>query len=124
MFLSNNLTHLTFGNEFDQQVDHLPNTLTCLTFGKYYNQSVMFLPNTITKISFFSHNKIRNNIQCNTQCLNIRFVNVEYDEVIDNIPSSLKEIIISDKKYAHYIKKIPFGCKVFDNFNEEIILTH
>ena len=48
----NNLTHLTFSSDFDQNVDKLPNTLTHLTFGENFNQNVDKLPKNLTHLTF------------------------------------------------------------------------
>ena len=50
--LPNSITHLTFGSDFDQQVDYLPNSITHLIFGSKFNQSVNYLPNSITHLTF------------------------------------------------------------------------
>jgi hypothetical protein len=47
-----NLTHLTFGYYFNQQVNNLPKSLIHLTFGYKFNQKVENLPNLITYLTF------------------------------------------------------------------------
>jgi hypothetical protein len=141
--LPNNLTHLTFGNRFNQKVDSLPNNLTHLTFGYSFNQLVNSLPNNLTKltfgwkfnqlvnslpsslieIGFWSHSKIKNNIPNSIEFLNIFFwLDDKYNQLIENIPSNVKEIKINHRNKAYYLKKIPFGCKVVDESGKEIFL--
>jgi hypothetical protein len=61
--LPNSITHLTFGNDFNEKVGHqgcedikcprnLPNSITHLTFGFKFNQQVDKLPNSITHLTF------------------------------------------------------------------------
>eukprot|EP00026_Physarum_polycephalum_P014280 Phypoly_transcript_14776.p1 GENE.Phypoly_transcript_14776~~Phypoly_transcript_14776.p1 ORF type:complete len:249 (+),score=47.99 Phypoly_transcript_14776:125-871(+) len=50
--LPSSLTHLTFGNSFNQHVASLPASLSQLTFGFYFNQPVEYLPSSITSLTF------------------------------------------------------------------------
>ena len=54
----NRLTHLTFGDDFNQALTEgvLPGTLTHLTFGRYFNQALTegVLPGTLTHLTFGS----------------------------------------------------------------------
>ena len=43
--IPNSVTHLTFGRDFNQQIDILPNSITHLTFGNDFNQTINNLPN-------------------------------------------------------------------------------
>ena len=53
LFLSNTqLTHLTFGYHFNQEVTILPQQLTHLTFGSLFNQEVANLPPLLTHLTF------------------------------------------------------------------------
>jgi hypothetical protein len=65
--LPNSITHLTFGEQFNQPVGHqgcedincprnLPNSITHLTFGYIFNQPVNNLPNSITHLTFEGRN--------------------------------------------------------------------
>jgi hypothetical protein len=135
--LPNTLTHLTFGDgfnqsvnikrlfmgcKFNQLVNNLPNTLTHLTLGYEFNQSVEFLPNSIKELTYWSKSKL-NNIPNSIEYINIIFGNNDkYNEVIENLPFNLKEIRINKPQKAHYLNKIPFGCKVVDWSENEIFL--
>ena len=44
----------------------------------------------------------------------------DYNQKVDNLPLNLKEIKIW-KRYVNLLKKIPFGCKVVDENNMEIL---
>jgi FNIP Repeat len=46
------ITHLTFGEKFDQPVDCLPSSLQYLTFGTAFNQHVDLLPPCLRQLSF------------------------------------------------------------------------
>jgi hypothetical protein len=120
--LPNKLTELTFGDCFNQGVDNLPNNLTHLTFGRYFNQSVDSLPDTIKELTYWSESKL-NNIPTSIEYTNIIFTKYDkYNKVIDNLPINVKIIRINKPDKAHYLKKIPFGCKVVDENEKEIFI--
>jgi hypothetical protein len=129
--LPTKLTNLTFGYSFNNSVDNLPTKLTNLTFGYNFNQLVDNLPNTIKELSYWSKSKL--NIPNNVEYLNINFyykqdenANFYYldahNEVIDNPPSNIKKITTNTLEKPHYLKKIPFGCKLVNYLGNEIIL--
>jgi hypothetical protein len=77
----------------------------------------------LIEICFYSCCKIKNNIPNSIEFLNILFFeNDKYNELIENISSNVKEIKINDVSKAHFLKKIPFGCKVVDESGKEIFL--
>ncbi len=120
--LPNNLTHLTFGIRFNQSVENLPANLTHLTFGYEFNQSVNSLPDTIKELTYWSKSKL-NNIPTSIEYTNIIFSKYDkYNKVIDNLPINVKIIRINKPDKAHYLKKIPFGCKVVDENEKEIFI--
>jgi hypothetical protein len=51
--LLQNLTYLTFGDDFNQPVDYLPPNLSHLTFGWYFNQPVDHLPQKIKEFGIW-----------------------------------------------------------------------
>jgi hypothetical protein len=53
------LTHLTFGNNFNQKVDNLPKNLTHLTFDRYFNQKIDNLPITLKEIKIYNKELIK-----------------------------------------------------------------
>jgi len=60
--LPSSITHLTFGDKFNQTVDNLPPSLTHLIFGYYFNQPVDLLPHSLLflKFGFFLINLLIN----------------------------------------------------------------
>ena len=97
--LPNNLTHLTFGCYFDKLVNNLPNFLKNLTFGDNFNQKVDNLPNILIYLTF-------------GYCFN---------EKVDNLPNNLKQLKIFETP-VYYLKKIPFGCRIIDEDDNEIFI--
>ena len=113
---------MIFGDEFNQPIDNLPKNLTVIAVGWKFNQSTENLPSTITELSFYSNNKIKNNIPINAKFLNIYFCEYdEYNETIENISCNIKNIKINRKNKIHYLKKIPFGCTVTNKKGEYIL---
>ncbi|AFX92862.1 putative F-box and FNIP repeat-containing protein [Megavirus courdo11] len=52
--IPNDITHLTFGYQFNQNVKNcIPNSVTHLTFGIYFNQDIKdCIPNSVTHLTF------------------------------------------------------------------------
>jgi hypothetical protein len=51
--LPTTLTHITFGENFNQPVTHLlPPSLTHLTFGNMFNSAANYLPDKLTHLTF------------------------------------------------------------------------
>lgn len=69
------ITHLIFGEEFNQSVNFLPSTLTHLFFGSNFNKSVDRLPNSVIVISFGTN----------------------FNKTINNLPTKLEEIKFGQK---------------------------
>nr|URM61964.1 F-box and FNIP repeat domain containing protein [Mimivirus sp.] len=53
----NNVTHLTFGQDFNQNINgYIPNTITNLTFGFRFNKSIKnCIPDSVTNLTFGSN---------------------------------------------------------------------
>ncbi len=127
--LPKNLSQLIFGYWFNQPVKNLPKNLTYLSFGFCFNQSLNKLPKNLkylkldynfNSLSVFSknlnilsltcNNKLINNIPNNIEKLYITFYDDEYyNYYIENLPSTVLQIIIEDIKFKKYLK-IPFSC--------------
>jgi hypothetical protein len=124
--LPNSITHLSFevGDEFNQPVNNLPNSITHLTVGFEFNQPVDNLPKSIKELAFYSGYKIKGNIPENIENIYIIFSGYEdeHNLIFDNIPCHIKQIKINNRSKINYLKKIPFGCKVVDDNDNEIFL--
>jgi hypothetical protein len=116
-----NLTHLEFGYEFNQSVDNLPRNLTHLTLGQKFNQSVDNLPTNIKELGFSDISFIKNYIPAHISNIKVIFESFTKNQLIDNLPSHIKQIKINDISKIHYLKKIPFGCKIIDVNDNEIL---
>ena len=49
---SSSVTHIVFGEWFNQQVDHLPSTLTHLLFGATFNKPTPLLPQSLLHLTY------------------------------------------------------------------------
>jgi hypothetical protein len=127
--LPKNLTHLNFGDLFLNKIDNLPKNLTHLTFKCWFNEKLCNLPKNLKllKLGWFfqndfifpknlkkllltCNNKLINNIPKHIEKIYIDFdICEKHNSKIDNLPLTIKEIVIKDKKFKKYIK-IPFGC--------------
>ena len=168
--LPNSITHLTFGETFNQKIDLLPTNLTHLILGYEFNREVEFLPNSVTHLIFgfsfksnlrlpqnicylelgFKFNKgiiygletsenlkeiklfycsnIIKNIPCFIETLHICYEDIKpknnksYD--ISNIPISVSSVKIDNNKLLNFIKKIPCGCVIYNEYGNPITTDH
>ena len=86
-------------SRFNQLVDNWPNYLTHLTFGYYFDQFVDNLPENLTHLTF----------------------KYNFSQSVDNLPLNLKQLKICETQ-VHYLKKIPFGCRIIDIYDNEIFV--
>jgi len=115
--LPHSLTRLTLGHHFNQPMNNLPHSLTHLTFGMSFNQPLNNLPNYLTHLTFgMSFNQPLNNLP---NYLTYLTFGISFNQEVNNLPPSLKEIKIFNKS-VHLLKKIPFGCKIIDEHDNEI----
>jgi hypothetical protein len=127
--LPKNLTHLYFNYYFNQKVDKLPKNLIHLTlYSIKFNKTIYCLPKSLAsfaigwlincdiklpkKLNYLlltCNNNLINNIPEHIKKLYIYFhLDKKENKYIENLPSTIKEIIIIDEEYKKYIK-IPFG---------------
>jgi hypothetical protein len=96
-------------------VDNLPNSIVNLTFDFNFNQSVGLLPNSITYLTIYSTYTKFFGIPHNISTIKILFHHDDkYNKIIDSLPLHIKEIYVNLPHKINLIKKIPFGCKVFE----------
>jgi hypothetical protein len=117
-----NLKHLSLGTCFNQPIDSLPPSLIHLTIGMRFNQPVDSLPSNLTHLilgSDFNHQI--NNLPPKLIHLD---VGKTFFQPMDNLPPSVQEIHIDNNNYwiKHMKIKVPFGCKIYNNKNEEVFL--
>jgi hypothetical protein len=107
--LPKNLTHLTLSYNFNQKLDNLPKNLKYLKIKWYYNKKII-LPKSLKKLFLTCNNNLINNIPEHIEKVGVWFFDDEsYNKKIENLPLTIKEIIIEDEEYKKYIK-VPFGC--------------
>ena len=123
-----NLTHLTFGRNFNKKVNKLSKNLIYLAFGKNFNQEVnnlpknlkylkikfnfnnqIILPKSLKKLSLTCNNNLINNIPEHIEKVYIYFSCDHIHKKVENLPLTIKEIVIKNEEFKKYIK-IPFGC--------------
>jgi hypothetical protein len=126
--LPQRITHLTFGKYFNQKIDKLPKNLKYLKIGWYFQNEIILpknlkyleigwcfkneiiLPKTLKELSLTCNNNLINNIPEHIEKIYIWFSNDDkYDKKVENLPLTIKEIVIENEKFKDYIK-IPFGC--------------
>jgi hypothetical protein len=107
--LPKNLTQLTlFSLCFNESINCLPKSLTSLAINWCINSDIK-LPKNVNYLLLTCNNNLINNIPEHIEKLNIYFENDHIsNKNVENLPLTIKEIIIKDKEYKKYIK-IPFG---------------
>ena len=98
---------LTIPLNFNEELKDLPSDTKIIIFEEDYNkreysqfnQLVDKLPNNLTHLAF----------GC---CFN---------EKVDNLPNNLKQLKIFETP-VYYLKKIPFGCRIIDEDDNEIFI--
>ncbi len=125
--LPQNLTFLNISTNFKQKIDNLPKNLTYLYLDcRKYHKEVYNLPKNLTLLAFYTitnnkisipknvaklalpcNNNLINNLSTNIEKL---FIHFETQKIkVENLPSTIKEIIIKNYYESQYIK-MPFGC--------------
>jgi hypothetical protein len=126
--LPQSLTHLNFGYSFNQKIKHLPKNLIHLHFEYKFNQKLdklpknlkylhlgwcfqneIILPKNLKELKLTCNNNFINNIPKHIEKVYILFSgHNKNNKRVENLPLTIKEIIIEDEYYKKYIK-IPFG---------------
>jgi hypothetical protein len=112
--LPNGLKYLRLGHAFNHPIDNLPINLTHLIFchQSIFNHPVDKLPNSLTHLHFgFHFNQPINNLPINLIRLTL---NNSFTYPVINLPITVKEIILVYRQTGSFVKKIPFGCKVYN----------
>jgi len=103
-----NLIHLTFGYNFNQKVD-LPYNLTHLTFGENFNQKVDLLLN----LKYLCLNcKKTTMVDYLPDSLDELGLNKNFNGLLNDLPISLKTLIISDEYDKNKLKNLPKNVQV------------
>ena len=128
--LPRQLTHLTFGDCFNQEVNIIPQQLTHLTFGYCFNKPIIYLPFGIKYLNLDSNNpNIIAQLSSNIEVLELNWL---FNLELNDLPTSIKKIIFNinsvyDKDlnclpkfveqiqlplyYDKQIKNLPYGLK-------------
>ena len=118
--LHSNLTHLTFGNNFNQQVILYEN-ITKLTIGEKFDQIIDF-PSSITHLT----------LKCNNQSLidNLPhgIINLElgihFNLTLNDLPSSIETIKFNNHCYNKELNNLPKNLeflKLPSHYNQQIL---
>ena len=141
------ITHLTLGKNFNQPTEFLPDSITNLIFGFNFNnllklpKNIAYLElgfkfskktidgfeisNNLKEIKLFYCSKIIKNIPCFIETVNICYKKIQpkidknYD--ISNLPISVSTIKIDNDELLKFIKKIPYNCIIYNQYDNPII---
>ena len=127
--LPDSITHIEFGWHFNQMVDNLPDSTIYLKFGVYFNQSVENLSKTLKDLTFgYFFNQPVNNLP--NSITHLRF-GWTFNQQIDNLPGSITHLKFegifnqSVDKLPNSINHLNFGWyfnQTVDNLPDSI--TH
>ena len=97
---------LTLPYEFNEELKDLPIETQAIIFEENrneeyskFNQKVDNLPTNLTQLSF----------------------GTRFNQKVDNLPLNLKQLNICETQ-VYYFKKIPFGCRIMDEDDNEIFV--
>lgn len=103
-----NLTHLIFGDKFNQEVNNLPNGLNYLKFGYDFDMSVDNLPHKLLKkepiVKLSGKNKTLSDYPCRIKTL---IFGHDFNQPIDKLPGGI-EFITFGKLFNQNIDKLSF----------------
>ena len=111
------LTHLTFGQTFNQFIYFLPTSIIHLTFGQNFNQPINFLPSSITYIKFGSlFNQPINSLPSSITHLILGYV---FNQSLDFLPVSITHLSIGEC-FKQPINHLPLNIMEiqFDQFSK------
>lgn len=116
--LSPSITHITFGDKFNQPVDDvLPCSLTHLDFGQRFNCTIKSLPPTITSLTFgFGFNKMANF----PPALKVLKLGYTYSSPIGKLPDSIHTLEVNVTETIDYL---PPSLTFLDNRSAENKIT-
>jgi hypothetical protein len=112
--LPEGIEEIEFGIRFNQPIDNLPKSLLVLRLGPDFDQSVDNLPENLEKL-YFSHsclakfNRPMENLPKNLKVLRTSFL---FDHNIEKFPDSIEELKLN-YKFAQKIHKFPKNLKDF-----------
>jgi hypothetical protein len=95
-FLPEGITHIIFGNFFNQSIDKLPNTVKCIALWAY-----MFLKGTI-KFGY----SFNQTINCYSESLICIFFGDEFNKPVDNLPNTITKLIFG-RDFDQLINNLP-----------------
>jgi hypothetical protein len=128
-FLPNTITHLYFGDKFDKFVDKLPSSLIVISFGTNFNKTINNLPEKVEEIILgLNFNQSLNNIK--PKCKKIKFQlsnfftssfdKYYYDKKIIKLPIETK-IYLSNVEVKSSLFKNDYFYSIFNQVNDNII---
>lgn len=104
--LTLSLLHLTFANNFDSPVDHLPSSLKHLCFGRRFNQPINNLPRSLTHLTLgYSFNHPIDHLP--SSLLHLEIECGDFNHPIDRLPISLSYLSICSFKFQQPLDKLP-----------------
>jgi len=112
VLVDTNITHIIFGNKFNQSVDNLPWTMEYLGFGYEFNQTLDNLPGSMKKIMFTANSNFNHPLDCLPSCLEYLILPGNYKCRIDNLPNSLKHLEL-DYSYQNSLNNLPKSLEKF-----------
>ena len=112
ILVDTNITHIIFGNKFNQSVDNLSWIIEYLYFGQEFNQSLDNLPGSLKKLMFSIHSNFNQSLDCLPTCLEYLLLPADYKCQIDNLPNSLKYLELCHN-YSNSINNLPKSLEKF-----------
>ena len=118
-YYNKNTHELKLPDDFNVYIKNYPNSITHLTLGYCFNQLINKYPDSLIEFSYWSPNNINNLPYIKSLIIHF-FDNDNNNYEITNIPTTVKKIKINKSEKIHFLKNIPFKCKILD-FDNKIL---
>ncbi len=107
-----NISHIIFGNNFNNPVDNLPWVIEYLYFGDEFNQGLENLPGCLKKLLFSIASKFNQKLDCLPNCLEYLFLPADYSFQLNNLPNFLLHLELCFD-YSHTLNNLPKSLEKF-----------
>lgn len=112
MLVDTNITHIIFGNRFNQKIDNLSWIIEYLYFGLEFNQPLDNLPGSVKKLMFSTNSNFNQLLDCLPSCLEYLLLPTKYNHPIDNLPNLLKYLELYCE-YPNPLNNLPRSLEKF-----------
>jgi hypothetical protein len=120
--LPDSLKILDLGFSFNQDIKEniLPKSLHILKISREFQKNII-IPESVKEIYIWSHNNLINNLPYSVEdiYINFNYSNDIFMKKVENLPFTVKKIVIDYERFMKYLTKIPFDCQVEVRYSQK-----